>query len=193
MEEIGAADRFLTALAALELLADSAHQRPQLVIVDDAQWLDTPTVEALVFIARRITAEPVVLIIAVRAGDPGTVTELTGAHLPQIDLEPLDDDSVSDLSVCDADRPASGARALAGALRAYPDRRAWHLAASAIAPDDPVAGEIADAAARAEAQGALTVAIDAFARSAALSADDGQRARRLLHAADLGFSDRRAG
>ena len=55
----GVADRFLTALAALELLADAAHVRPQLVVIDDAQWLDTPTVDALGFIARRIDAEPI--------------------------------------------------------------------------------------------------------------------------------------
>ena len=67
---------------------------PQLVIIDDAQWLDTPTVEALGFIARRIDAEPIVMLIAVRAGHP---TTLTGTHLPQIDLAPLDADSCSAL------------------------------------------------------------------------------------------------
>ena len=77
--------------------------------------------------------------------------------------------------------------ALAAALGAHPDRRAWQLAASAIAPDQAIADEIAQAARRAEAQGGLTVAIDAFARSAELSVDAGQRARRLLHAADLAF------
>ena len=73
-------DRFLTALAALELIADSAHVRPQLVIIDDAQWLDTPTVEALGFIARRISAEPIDILIAVRAGHP---TALTGTRFGQ--------------------------------------------------------------------------------------------------------------
>ena len=77
--------------------------------------------------------------------------------------------------------------ALADAVGAHPDRRAWQLAASAIAPDQAIADEISQAAKRAEAQGGLTVAIDAFARSAELSADAGQCARRLLHAADLAF------
>ena len=77
--------------------------------------------------------------------------------------------------------------ALAATLDAHPDRRAWQLAASAIAPDQAIADEIAQAAKRAEAQGGLTVAIDAFARSAELSTDAGQRARHLLHAADLAF------
>ena len=94
MRDSDVADRFLTALAALELLADAAHRRTLLVIIDDAQWLDTPTVEALGFIARRIDAEPIVMLIAVRAGHQ---TMLTGAHLPQIDLAPLDADSCSAL------------------------------------------------------------------------------------------------
>ena len=68
-----------------------------------------------------------------------------------------------------------------------PDRRAWHLAASVIAPDEAIADEIAQAADRAERQGGLTVAIDALARSAALSPAPDRRARRLLHAADLAF------
>ena len=90
MRDSEGADRFLTALAALELLADAAHVQPLLVIVDDAQWLDTPSVEALGFIARRINAEPIVMLVAVRAGHP---TMLTGTHLPQVDLAPLDADS----------------------------------------------------------------------------------------------------
>lgn len=73
MRDSEVADRFLTALAALELLADAAHGRKLLVIIDDAQWLDTPTVEALGFIARRIDAEPIVMLIAVRAGHPTTL------------------------------------------------------------------------------------------------------------------------
>ena len=72
-------------------------------IIDDAQWLDTPTVEALGFIARRIDAEPIIMLIAVRAGHP---TTLTGAHLPQVDLAPLDADSCSAL----LDRKQSGTR-----------------------------------------------------------------------------------
>jgi DNA-binding CsgD family transcriptional regulator len=305
-------DRFLTALAALELLADAAHAQPQVVIIDDAQWLDTPTVEALGFIARRIDAEPIIVLIGVRAGHP---TALTGGHFPQIDLTPLDPGSCSTL--LDRNNPvlSAGARrrilsaaagnplalvelptglqpgdgshlaehlplterlqhtfiarfadlpgptrlvllvaaahdngslaevllaasglvdaavsteilepavaagliwmnlthihfrhplvrsavyqtatltdrrrahgALAATLAAHPDRRAWQLAASAIAPDQEIADEIARAAQRAETKGGLTAAIDAFARSAELSADPQVRARRLLHAADL--------
>ena len=86
------ADRFLTALAALELLADAAHLQPLAVLVDDTQWLDTPTVDALGFIARRIASEPIVMLMAVRGGQS---TVLAAAHLPHLDLMPLDADSCS--------------------------------------------------------------------------------------------------
>ena len=54
---------------------DMLRNQPRLgevVIIDDAQWLDTPTVEALGFIARRIEAEPIIVLIGVRAGHQPT-------------------------------------------------------------------------------------------------------------------------
>ncbi len=316
MADAGGADRFLTALAALELLTDAAHEKPQIVVVDDAQWLDTTTLDALGFIARRIAVEPLVMMIAVREGHLTPLTELTGTHLRHIAVGPLDEGSA--LALLDTvgrelarparDRVLSAAQgnplaltelpaglqsggvetqftqhlplterlrraftarltdlpgptqrllllaaaddgtslaeilaaaaelgetavstatleeavaaglirmdlaevrfrhplmrsaiyqastltdrrrahsALAAELRHQPDRRAWHLAASALAPDEDVANEIGEAAERAQAQGALTVAIAALARSAELTADARRRARRLLRAADL--------
>jgi hypothetical protein len=64
-------DLFLTALAALDLLADSAARAPVLVVADDAQWLDRPTRDVLAFVARRLEFEPVMLITAVLDGYPG--------------------------------------------------------------------------------------------------------------------------
>jgi len=61
-----APDRFLTALATLELLVEAAEQRPLLVLVEDAHWLDVATVDALTFIARRIESERIVIIVALR-------------------------------------------------------------------------------------------------------------------------------
>lgn len=63
-----APDRFIIAMATLELLADAAARQPILVVVDDAQWLDRPTADVLAFVARRLEIDPVLMLIAVRDG-----------------------------------------------------------------------------------------------------------------------------
>ncbi len=59
-------DRFLTGLAVLTVLADLAEDGPLLCLVDDAQWLDQATAEALLFAARRLAAEGVAMVLAGR-------------------------------------------------------------------------------------------------------------------------------
>lgn len=59
-------DRFLVAVAALSLLSEAAEDRPVLCVVEDAHWLDHPSVEAMAFAARRLDAEGVVVLAATR-------------------------------------------------------------------------------------------------------------------------------
>ena len=78
-------DRFLVGLAVLSLLADAAEEQPLVCIVDDAQWLDRVSVQTLGFVARRLLAERVGLVFALR--ESGDDHELEG--LPELVIEGL--------------------------------------------------------------------------------------------------------
>ena len=71
-----APDRFLVGLALLSLLSDVAEEQPLVCVVDDAHWLDQASAQALAFVARRLAAESVALIFAVR--EPAAERQLTG-------------------------------------------------------------------------------------------------------------------
>jgi len=108
------ADRFLVALAVLTLLAEAASAAPLVCVVDDVQWLDPESAAVLGFVARRLYAEQVVLLFAVREpADPLAAL----ADLPELAVGGLDEDAALELlsSLTPARlSPAVGARIVAG-------------------------------------------------------------------------------
>jgi DNA-binding CsgD family transcriptional regulator len=304
-------DRFIVGLAALNLLSEVAAERPLICLIDDEQWLDQASAQALGFAARRLGANPVGLVFATR--NPGA--ELAG--LPELEVDGLPeeharallrsalagplDDQVRDLIVAEtrgnplallelpeglspaelaggfglprsaaatgrvghtferqlallpvqtrrlvvlAAADPSGDRALvwraarllgipvqageaaaeaelvefggrvrfrhplarsaaygSASLRerreahaalaevtdqvADPDRRAWHRAQAAAAPDEEVAVELERSAGRAQARGGLPAAAAFLERSVALTADPARQADRALAAAQV--------
>jgi DNA-binding CsgD family transcriptional regulator len=85
-------DRFLVSLAVLSLLSEAAEQRPLLCLVDDAHWLDDASADALVFVARRLEAEGIVLLFAAREGE---VREFDAPELAELRLGGLDADAAA--------------------------------------------------------------------------------------------------
>lgn len=61
-------DRFFVALAVLSLLTEASEDQPLVCVIDDAQWLDSVSAQTLAFVARRLLAEHVALVFAVREG-----------------------------------------------------------------------------------------------------------------------------
>jgi DNA-binding NarL/FixJ family response regulator len=90
-----APDRFLVALAVLSLLSAGAEEQPLLCLVEDAQWLDAASGQVLGFIGRRLLAESVGLVVAVR--EPGSKPEFEG--LPELPLGGLDEEAARALLV----------------------------------------------------------------------------------------------
>jgi DNA-binding CsgD family transcriptional regulator len=308
---------FLIAIATLELLADAATGTGLLVVVDDLQWIDEPTVQVLGFVARRIASEPIGLLAAMRPGfddalgetgvqvrtlrplQPDEAQRLVRSRHPDLDqrrrgwvLEhaegnplalvelpraapagdpsadqriPLtarlersfaaraaglaaparsaavvaaadDSDDFAEIAaavtvavpgpVADSLRPAVDAgvlvvsqgkvgfehplvrsaiyqsadpdmrrrahAALAKVLGAQPERRAWHLAAAALGPDETIAAELERAAVSAARRGAGMTSVAAWEQAATLTPQAERRGQRLLRAAELSLELGRA-
>jgi DNA-binding CsgD family transcriptional regulator len=144
-----APDRFLVGLAALTLLAEVADRQPLVCIVDDAQWLDHASEQIVGFVGRRLLAERIALVCAVRTGIGGNIL----AGLPELSIEGLGDSDARalllenvhgplDAAVCDQIVTESHGNPLA--LLELP--RTWNaadLAGGFGLPDSrPVAGRI---------------------------------------------------
>ncbi|MEV0407174.1 AAA family ATPase [Actinoallomurus sp. NPDC050550] len=106
--------RFLVALATLSLLTEAAAEGPLLCLIDDAQWLDDVSAETLVFVARRLHAEPIAMIFAVRDDETHA---FPAAGLRTLRLDGLDREAAdvlvraarTELSGADRERLVAGA------------------------------------------------------------------------------------
>ena len=84
-------DRFLVGLAVLGLLSEVAGERPLICVIDDAQWLDQASAQALGVAARRLAADPVGLVFGAR--DPAADL----ARFPELKVDGLRDDDARTL------------------------------------------------------------------------------------------------
>jgi DNA-binding CsgD family transcriptional regulator len=79
-------EKFLVALATLNLIDGLGDDSPLVLVADDVQWLDPPTTSVLTFIARRLQSTHILLVIALREGFQSPVLS---AHVPEIHVGPL--------------------------------------------------------------------------------------------------------
>ncbi|GCD41234.1 ATP-binding protein [Streptomyces paromomycinus] len=98
----------LTGLAVLGLLSALGERGPVLAVLDDAQWCDRASLDALAFAARRLAEEPVTVLVGARTGDrlPGF-----DRQVPVLTLGPLDDAAAHRLLDLQPWRPTGRTRA----------------------------------------------------------------------------------
>ena len=123
----GPIDPFLVGLAVLSVVADAATAQPVFVIIDDAQWLDDESAVALLFVGRRLRAEHVAMVVALR-DTPDTSVRFE--HLRRVDLVGLGDSEALELL-------AGSTRALVDptvASRSWPQPGAIHWPSSSCRP-----------------------------------------------------------
>ncbi|WP_026928678.1 helix-turn-helix transcriptional regulator [Glycomyces tenuis] len=86
--------RFIIGVAVLSLLAEAAAAKPVLCVVDDAHWLDPDSAEVLLFVARRLTAEPIAMLFAAR---DGYAPDFPAPGVDELSVGPLDDAAAASL------------------------------------------------------------------------------------------------
>ncbi|WNE96377.1 AAA family ATPase [Streptomyces luomodiensis] len=99
-------DLMLIGIAVLGLLSALGERHPVLVVLDDAQWCDRASLDALSFAARRLAGEPVTLLVGARAQPPGL-----DRRVPVLTLGPLDDAAANRLLDLRPERPTGRTRA----------------------------------------------------------------------------------
>ncbi len=87
LADVPPAELFLIALGALDVLSEVASEHALLLVVDDAHWLDRSTIDVLTFVARRLQAEPIVLLVACRDLPETPFADI----IPELRLEGLDE------------------------------------------------------------------------------------------------------
>jgi len=88
-------NKFLVGLGVLSLLSEMAREQPLVCVIDDEQWLDRASAEALAFVARRLGAEGIVLLFAVREPTEDRVEPLD--RLPELRVEGLAEQDAREL------------------------------------------------------------------------------------------------
>ena len=165
-----AQERFAVGAATLSLLAAYAEQGPVAVLVDDAQWLDQSSAQALLFAFRRLVADPIAVFLAVRDGDPSLID---GADLPTLRVSGLTSEEAATLL---GGLAPEAARRLHGATAGNP------LALLELAPE---AYDVALAPEGAPVLVSATIS-RAFLRRAGSLDDDAQRALVLAATSESG-------
>lgn len=102
-----APDSLLTGIAVLTLLSQLAEQAPLMVVLDDAQWIDSASADVLAFVARRLDDDPITLLAAVRDDDLGAPPVGVRDGGPSFDRKPGFDREFPALVLPPLDRTAS--------------------------------------------------------------------------------------
>ncbi|XVU29521.1 ATP-binding protein [Actinoplanes sp. CA-054009] len=87
---------YRVALSVLERL-DDGEERPTLMVVDDAQWLDEATWQVLSYVGRRLGDDSFLLLMSMRDGEE-TTRRLTGSGLPEMTVGPVTVDAARDIA-----------------------------------------------------------------------------------------------
>ena len=112
-------DRFTICAATLSLIAVAAEANPLLILVDDAHWIDLATDDALLFSAKRLVADSVAILIAVREGGERT---FKAPAIEQLELTSLGPEDASIILAGEEARPVAAdvARRLCEATHGNP-------------------------------------------------------------------------